>query len=222
MPLAKDRTRILLVDPSALFREGLARLLADQPDFEIVAKCRSIEEALKGLAARPVDVVLLSGAVGSGCTEFFERARAAGLRWRVLVVAGTLDSAEAADLVRLGADGFFLAEDPPELLARNIRDLADGHLWPNQRFLQSVVQAVQEGPSVKARKLSRREREVLRCVLEGMVNKEIASRLGITESSVKAAIQQLFEKTGVHSRSGLVRVALEKYQQQLSEAQPSE
>jgi DNA-binding NarL/FixJ family response regulator len=58
---------------------------------------------------------------------------------------------------------------------------------------------------------TRRERDVLRGVFEGLANKEIAARLDISESSVKAALQQLFDKTGVRTRSQLVRIALERY-----------
>jgi len=63
--------------------------------------------------------------------------------------------------------------------------------------------------------LTERERDVLHGVLEGLANKEIASRLAISESSVKAALQQLFHKTGVRTRSQLVRIALEQYRDQL-------
>ena len=68
-----------------------------------------------------------------------------------------------------------------------------------------------ESPAVKA--LSPRERQVLTGVVEGLANKEIAGRLDISESSVKAALQQLFFKTGVRTRSQLVRVALERYRE---------
>ena len=71
-------------------------------------------------------------------------------------------------------------------------------------------------PSAAPRKrLTERERDVLRAVFGGLANKEIADRLGISESSVKAALQQLFAKTGVRTRSQLVRVALETYEDQL-------
>ena len=71
-------------------------------------------------------------------------------------------------------------------------------------------------PSVEERgSLSEREREVLRGVFDGLANKEIGSRLGISESSVKAVMQQLFQKTGVRTRSQLVRIVLEQYAGQL-------
>jgi len=79
----------------------------------------------------------------------------------------------------------------------------------HQRYLKAVVQALGPPPEKPKPPFTRREREVLQGVLEGLSNKEIAGRLGTTESAVKSLVQQLFGKTGVHSRSQLVRVALE-------------
>jgi DNA-binding NarL/FixJ family response regulator len=65
----------------------------------------------------------------------------------------------------------------------------------------------------RTRKLTEREEQVLRGVFEGMANKQIADRLQVSESSVKATLQQLFQKTGVRTRSQLVRIALEQYRE---------
>ncbi len=70
-------------------------------------------------------------------------------------------------------------------------------------------------PESKTERFTERERQVLSYVFEGLINKEIAERIGVSESSVKATLQQLFSKTGVRTRSQLVRVALEQYRNQL-------
>lgn len=211
------KTKILLIDDHTLFRESLARLLADEPDFEIAGTCASVGEALAILAARPVDIVLLDLELGGERgSVFFERARGSGFQGRVLVVAAAVSPREAMELVRLGVAGFFLKESPPASLASNIRQLMSGEPVLDQRYLRAVVQMLGPAP-VEDRKpeLSERERGVLRGVLEGLLNKEIAQQLQISESSVKASVQQLFEKTGVHTRSRLVRIALERYRDQL-------
>ncbi len=66
-----------------------------------------------------------------------------------------------------------------------------------------------------AERFTERERQVLSYVFEGLVNKEIAERIGVSESSVKATLQQLFSKTGVRTRGQLVRIALEQYRDQI-------
>ena len=203
--------RILLVDDHALFRDSVARLLADEPDFEIVGTCATLDESLAVLSCRPADIVLLDldlgGRRGAG---FFERAAGVAFQGQVLIVTGTVSDRDAVDLVRRGASGIFLKESPPAMLAKGIRKVMSGERWLSQRYLSAVVQALGSPPPEKPKpQFTRREREVLRGVMEGLSNKEIASRLESTESAVKSLVQQLFGKTGVNSRSQLVRVALE-------------
>jgi len=83
-----------------------------------------------------------------------------------------------------------------------------------REFLQAAMGAGSL-PESKAERFTGRERQVLSYVFEGLINKEIAGGIGVSESSVKATLQQLFSKTGVRTRSQLVRVALEQYRNQL-------
>ena len=212
-----SRIRIVIIDDHSLFRECLARRLADEQDFEIVGACASLEEAFSVLASHPADIVLLDLELGGERgTAFFEHAREIGFQGRVLIVAAAISHLDATELVRLGAAGFFLKVNSPELLARSIRQLMNGELWLDQRYLQAVARLAAQTPAEdRKEKLSERERAVLRGILEGLLNKEIAQQLNISEGSVKAAVQQLFEKAGVRTRGRLVRVALEKYRDTL-------
>ena len=84
----------------------------------------------------------------------------------------------------------------------------------DQRYLQELVELV-AGPREVPAALTERDRRVLRLLLEGSSNKEIASALRISESAAKGALQQLFAKTGVRTRSQLVRIALEKLRDEI-------
>jgi DNA-binding NarL/FixJ family response regulator len=211
-----EHLRIMLVDDHALFREGLARLLAAEPDFEVVALCASVAEALEALAAQPVDLVLLDVDLGNERgLDFLVRARQRGFGGPVLVVTAGMTESEAALLIGQGAAGIFLKRDSTQLLADGIRTVAGGRAWIDQGYLTSLVGARPAQRPADRTALSERERAVLRGVFDGLANKEIASRLGLSESSVKAVLQQMFDKTGVRTRSQLVRVALERYSQEL-------
>lgn len=213
----RDRVRILLVDDHALFREGLARLLGAEAGFEVVAQCGTVDEAIAIVSTRPVDLVLLDVDLGAERgSELMRRVRQQDLPARVLVVTAGLTDTEAAWFLREGAAGIFLKHDPPAVLVRSIRQVMDGEASVDHRILTGVLRmgAAPEDAQGKA-PLTSREREVLRGVLEGHANKEIAADLEISESSVKAALQQLFHKTGVRTRSQLVRIALEQYRDQL-------
>jgi two-component system nitrate/nitrite response regulator NarL len=209
--------RILLVDDHALFRESVARLLAAEQDFEVVAHCGTADDANRILEQHSVDVVLLDFDFGDGdCTGFMRAAAARSFKGKILLVTAGVSESQAADLIRCGIAGIFLKHNPPALLSEAIRDVVEGKVWFAQQFLRRTVTAASSTPSTAASTpLTEREREVLYRVFEGLANKEIADKLAISESSVKAALQQLFRKSGVRTRSQLVRVALERYRDQL-------
>jgi DNA-binding NarL/FixJ family response regulator len=213
----RGKIRVLLVDDHALFREGLARLLAAEPEFEVAGSCGTVEEALDVLAGQGVDIVLLDVDLGTERgSAFLLRARQAGYAGRVLVVTAGLTDAEAAFFLHAGAAGIFHKHDAPAVLLRSIRRVLGGEAFLDQRTLTNVLRlggAAREEEAHAA--FTEREREVLRGVFEGLANKEIAARLSLSESSVKAALQQLFGKTGVRTRSQLVRITLERYRNEL-------
>ncbi|HSW50247.1 MAG TPA: response regulator transcription factor [Bryobacteraceae bacterium] len=207
------KIRLLLVDDHALFREGLARLLASEPDFDLAVPCSSGEEALRVLESREIDLILLDYDLGAETgSRFLVLAAQRGFQGRVLVVTAGLGDNEVAEMLRLGVTGIFLKHNPPSLLAKAIRKVMAGEIWLDQRYLKILLQESRASDlDSRGRKLSERERDVLRSVFQGLANKEIAVRLQVSESSVKATLQQLFFKTGVRTRSQLVRVALEQY-----------
>jgi len=203
--------RTLLVDDHALFRESVTRVLADDPGLE-VEHCGSIREALEILAQRPFDLVLLDHDLGhERASQFLPAARQAGFEGRVLVVTAWVSDTEARRLVRQGVAGIFLKEAPLSELRESIRTVAAGGTWLNHPAGSVGDRADEPSPPV----FTDRQRKVLRFVLEGLSNKEIAWRLQISESYVKAILQGLFQKTGVRTRGQLVRVAFEQYEDQL-------
>jgi two-component system nitrate/nitrite response regulator NarL len=211
------KVRILLVDDHGLFREGLARLLGTEPDFEFLVPCASVDEALRVLDTATADFVLLDYDLGQERgTRFVVQAREHGFTGKVLVVTAGLSDPEAVELLRQGVSGIFLKHSPPSLLSKAIRKVMEGEVWLDQRYLRAILpDQLSSEPKDRGRRLTDRERDVLRGVMEGLANKEIAGRLQVSESSVKATLQQLFLKTGVRTRSQLVRIALERYQDYL-------
>jgi len=205
--------RILLVDDHSLFRESLSRLLEAEPDLRIVGSCSSVTEALETLDREPVDMVLLDYDLGEEQgASFLSDAKAQGFDGRVLMVTAGMSDAGTLRVLEGGASGVFLKHSPPGQLIEAIHKVMQGELWLDPKAVRSLV-AGATGKSEEQRAsqpLSPRERAVLKGVFEGLTNKEIATTLQISESSVKAAMQQLFDKTGVRTRSQLVRIALER------------
>jgi two-component system nitrate/nitrite response regulator NarL len=209
--------RLLLLDDHTLFRESAGRLLAAEPGFEVVAGSGTIADALHILRRKTVDVVLLDFDLGkSDGRQFLRLAREHGFQGKVLVVTAGVEPEIAAELIRSGISGVFRKHDSAALLAQAIRDVMAGKVWLDQEQLHTVLKTDAGNPQEnRARPFTEREQHVLSCVFEGLANKEIAARIGVSESSVKATLQQLFSKTGVRTRSQLVRIVLEQHRDQI-------
>jgi two-component system, NarL family, nitrate/nitrite response regulator NarL len=203
--------RLLLLDDHILFRESLSRLLASEPDFEMVAHCSTLGEAMKLLARLEIDVVLLDFDLGDEQgTQFLPAARGAGYTGKVLLVTAGMNPVQSSAVLKGGASGIFLKHNSPSALANAIRQVAQGELWVDPKLVQQMADQVPKGEERSPhRPFTQREQIVLRGLFEGLSNKEIATQIGVSEGAVKATLQQLFQKTNVRTRSQLVRIALE-------------
>jgi len=211
MTAAPKPVRILIVDDHALFRDSVARLLAAEPDFGVVGSCASTAETLALLARSAVDVLLLDLDLGrENGAELLRRAREQGFAGHVLMVTAGVSPFEVTELLRSGVAGVFLKHDSPAELCESIREVAEGRVHFQQELLQRAVRRLSGLAQPTAKAFTERERQVVTLVLDGLSNKEIADRLSASESSVKGLLQQLFAKTGVRTRSQLVRVVIEK------------
>jgi two-component system nitrate/nitrite response regulator NarL len=207
------QVRALLVDDHALFRESVARALEQQPELSM-AHCASIREALELLGQQQFDLVLLDHDLGTErASQFLPAARQSGFQGRVLVVTAWVSETEARRLLRQGVSGIFLKNSPLVELTYAIHTVAEGGTWFDPSF--SGVSHEDNSAPAAAPLFNDRQKKVLRFVLEGLSNKEIAWRMSISESYVKAILQSLFQKTGVRTRGQLVRVAFEQYEDQI-------
>jgi two-component system, NarL family, nitrate/nitrite response regulator NarL len=207
-----QRIRLLLVDDHPLFREGLARLLASECDLEMVAQCGTSAEAHELLSRFEVDVVLLDFDLGEEQgNHFISLARQSGYAGKILMVTAGMSVTECSVALKLGVSGIVLKSNSPSTLANAIRLIASGEMWVDKKVIQNMADRFLQGEQHNgaSRTLTEREHQVLQGVFEGLTNKEIAAKIGVSETSVKATIQQLFQKTGVRTRSQLVRIALE-------------
>jgi DNA-binding NarL/FixJ family response regulator len=209
----KSRIRLMLIDDHTLFREGLARLLEAESDLELVGHFSGVDEALAASTLSSVQVVLLDFDLGDAQgLQFIRGARSRGFAGKILMVTAGMSDADAVQALHGGASGIFLKHNPPANLITAIYRVAAGESWLDSTSLDSLVGVASNKlkPQLSSA-LSQREQAALKGVFEGLSNKEIAAVMEISESSVKAVLQQLFAKTGVRTRGQLVRVALEKH-----------
>lgn len=211
--LNMPRIRLLLLDDHILFREGLRRLLVSEPDFETVAECGTPAEALKALSRSAVDVVLLDFDLEDDTgTRFIASALAAGYKGKILMVTAGMSPLDVAVARKLGVSGIFLKHNSPASLLEAIRSVAERGVWVdfNKMAPPGAGETTRSGGRTESGQLTPREQKVLRGVFEGLTNKEMAHQMGVSQSSVKATLQQLFDKMEVRTRGQLVRIAIER------------
>jgi two-component system nitrate/nitrite response regulator NarL len=208
-----QQIRVLIVDDHTLFRESLSRLLESETEYRIVDTCASVDDALKIIAEKEIDIVLLDYDLGEQPgTHLLSESKKMGYAGRVLMVTGGINEETLLRTLGDGTAGIFLKSSPLAELIQAIRRVTVGEIWIDPGLTKVLIASVrQRNEDVRQEALSTRERKVLRFVFEGLSNKEIGQQLGISEGSVKASLQQLFARTGVRTRSQLVRIAVERH-----------
>ncbi len=203
----------MIVDDHTLFRESLSRLLESETDCRIVGTCASVDDALKIIRKEKIDLVMLDYDLGEQPgTQLLSEAKRNGFEGRILMVTGGMSDSTMLRALDHGASGIFLKNSPLAELIQAIRRVIMGEIWVDPALMKSLLAgARRRNEDAPRESLSTRERKVLRFVFEGLSNKEIGQQLSISEGSVKATLQQLFARTGVRTRSQLVRIAVEKH-----------
>ena len=211
-----ETIRLMIVDDHAMFREGLARSIEKEGDLQITGQFASSVEALAALQKTMPDIVLLDIDLGpERAMDFIAGAKAAGINLRILVVTAGASDQEAVQLIQAGVAGILHKHHSTESLCNTIRQIAKGEVCLEKKYLGPLFRSVDRSRPATGPKLTNRDRTVLRFILQGLTNREIAERLEVSESAVKASLRQVFGKLQVRTRAQLVKVALEQYRDQL-------
>lgn len=209
-----DVIRILMVDDHSLFRESLSRLLETDPAFHVVGQCGTVSEAIATYSEMPTDIILLDYDLGQeqGSRLLPELKSHLGMA-KVLMVTAGMSDANTLQAMEAGASGVFLKHSSLDQLVTAIHRVVKGEIWLDTGVVHSLFgeRSARRESSERTLPLTSRQSEVLRGILDGLTNKEIAWNLKVSESSVKAVIQELFHKAGVRTRSQLVRIAIERH-----------
>jgi DNA-binding NarL/FixJ family response regulator len=194
----------------------LAGALARDSQLQMVESPSNTAAILHMLRRERPHIALISAKVGEDHGRGFElvreiRSQSPGTRVIVL-----LDSSERASVVeafRAGAQGVFCRTEPVRLLSKCIQCVHQGQVWASSSELHFLLEALSKPAFVNFQTgggalLSARETDVVRCVAEGLTNREIAQRLKLTEHTVKNYLFRIFDKLGVSSRVEVVLYAL--------------
>jgi DNA-binding NarL/FixJ family response regulator len=200
--VAVGKSRVLLVDDHALLRTGVANIINQERDLEVVAEAGNGVEAIEAYDRHHPDVTLLDlrMPVMEG-VEVVRRIREKDPRARFIVLTTYDTDEEIARALKAGAKAYVLKDISADDLVNCIREVLAGKTY----LAPAAAAKLAEG--VTRVQLTPRELSTLQLMADGKANKEIAHELGISERTVKTHLGHLFEKLGVTSRTEAIGVA---------------
>ena len=204
--------RVLVVDDQSMIRAGFRRLLADEPDIDVVAEAENGIEAVDKVARFAPAVVLMDIRMPQlDGIEATRRILAASPGARILILT-TFDLDEYVyEALQAGASGFVLKDDPPEQLIAAIRTVAAGDALLSPAITKGVIRQFgrlpRPTPPEELDELTAREREIFRLIANGLSNAEIGRELYIGETTVKTHVTHVFQKLNVRDRVQAVVLA---------------
>jgi DNA-binding NarL/FixJ family response regulator len=192
--------RVLIADDHGVVREGLSRLLATADGIEVLPTARDGEQAVAIAAENRPDVVLMDLSMPNvNGTEATRRIVAANPEVQVVILTSFSDREQILGALGAGAVGYLLKDAEPGDLIDGVRAAARGESPLHPKAAREVLTARET--AAPADDLTAREREVLTLLAEGMPNKRISMRLGISEKTVKAHVTSIFNRIGVSDRT---------------------
>ena len=191
--------RVLVAEDHAVVRSGLERLLATTPDIDVVGAAADGAEAVALAAELAPDVVLMDLSMPNmDGIEATTRILTENDEIQVVVLTSISDREKIEAALDAGAIGYLLKDAEPDEVIRGINAAARGESPIAPKAARALLTARGQRPESR---LSERELEVLRCVAEGLPNKLIARRLGISEKTVKAHLTRVYQQIGVTDRT---------------------
>lgn len=206
----KRKYRILIADRGGVFRLGLKKLFALEDDFRVVAQAETAAHITELARKFQPDLVFIQHEItreGSG--DLMARVRQAVPKARMVIVAEAPSDEELRDLVKRGATGVMLrSADPDSFVRCAVRVARSGTVLPEPAEIAQGPSRRAESQPRPVETLTRREKSIMGCLLQGWRNREIAQHLSITEQTVKNHLRTIFDKVGVSDRLELVLYAI--------------
>lgn len=207
--------RILLVDDHALFRDGVASLLAEQEDFEVVGEAQDGEEALKKARELMPDLILMDiympGVDGLTATR---RIKEDMPYVKIVILTVSEEDQNLFEAVKSGAQGYLLKKEGAQRFLDLLRGVSRGEAPMSPPMAAKILNEFARQPrrpeAVPGVQLTPREREVLELLTKGLTNKEIGAALSISDNTVRNRLRNILEKLHLENRVQVVAYALQK------------
>jgi two-component system, NarL family, nitrate/nitrite response regulator NarL len=215
--------RVAIADDHALFRQGLRTLLDAEPDLQVIGEATNGAEAVALVRESRPDCLLLDLAMPLlGGLEALTEIVNLRVHCRVILLTADIDRSQIIQALRCGARGVVTKHSACQLLCKSIRAVMAGEYWVGRDTVSDLVEYLNKqiaaGSTRERFGLTSRELQIVREVVEGSTNREIAQRFHLSEDTVKHHLSNVFDKLGVYNR---LEMALYVIHHQLLEPNPT-
>jgi NarL family two-component system response regulator LiaR len=202
--------KILLVDDHTVVRSGLTKFIMVNKDLKLIGEASDGAEAIQMVSLHKPDVVLMDlmmpGVDGITATREIHQKYP---QVKVIVLTSFAEQNMVQGALQAGAIGYLQKNITAKELGNAVRSAYAGKMTLSEEATQVLAQSVAQ-PQIHGEQLTERERDVLKCMTEGLNNNEIAEKLVISLGTVKFHISNIFHKLGVNSRVEVVKMAIEQ------------
>ncbi len=212
-----QRHRIFLVDDHPVVRQGLARMIEREPDYEVCGEAETADEALRAIAESNPSLVLVDLALrGKPGLELVKEIRSAHPHVRVLVLSMHDESVWAERVLRAGACGYVMKQEKPRVLMARMHQALGGSLCLSERMTERLIrkftgQSASAAAAPAEEGLGDRELVVLQLIGQGMGTREIATALHVSIKTVEAHRENLKRKLNLGNGPELLRYAVLRF-----------
>jgi len=203
---ADRRTSVLIADDHPLFRQAIARVIAERPELELVAEASDGRAALEKIRDLEPDVAVIDVRMPElDGSDVLVALRDEGLRTNVVFLSAFLDAKTVYDAVAAGANAYLSKEAEKDEIVTAIQAAARGETILGPEVQTGLAEQIRFREENESRpRLSDREHEVLKLIAEGLSAPEIGARIHLSTATVKTHLQHLYEKLGVSERAAAV------------------
>jgi len=205
--MMESRISVLIADDHPLFRQAIKQILELENDITVVAQAANGDEAVRLTREHKPDVILMDiNMPGSNGLQAIKEIKDENINSKIIVLTIHEDREYLIKTIQMGAEGYVLKDAEPSVLIDAIRSVHQGqsYIQPNmtKELVKEFNRLTLHGRERNGEnRLTAREREVLKLIAEGMINKEIATKLYISEKTVKNHVSSIFRKLNVSDRT---------------------
>ncbi|MBC8275278.1 MAG: response regulator transcription factor [Chloroflexi bacterium] len=209
-----EKIRVLLADEKEVFREGLARLLEEQEHIEVVSRCSNGKQAIEKVKETEPDVVLIGSNI-SDCSgnEATREIKGSFPEVQVAILTDSENEQELFSAIESGATGYLLKDMKVDDLVRSVALIGKGEVIVSPPLGEKLVgkfASMRQKEPERQTGLTQQELEIVKLLVKGATNKEIAETLFITENTAKVHLKNILGKLGLRNRQQVVAYAVQR------------